>query len=161
VLHNGVLTPADRRTVAVVNCGPRAVLTSFTAAAAFGLTGWERREVHVLAPPGTAGLGRRLGFVVVLHRSRRWSAVATDPRRRLHRPAPALLIAAGSWGSPRLACGLLAAAVEDISQGAQALSEIDFARLCRRAAAPSPSRWTARCTWRLAAGGVISCARTS
>jgi hypothetical protein len=53
LLHNGPPTRAQYRHVALINFGPRAVLTSFTAAEDWGLTGWERDAVHVLAPAGT------------------------------------------------------------------------------------------------------------
>lgn len=53
VLHNGPLTRSDQIAVAVINCGPRAIVTSFTAAQLWGLRGWERDEIHVLAPAGT------------------------------------------------------------------------------------------------------------
>src|SRR5262249_6009505 len=52
VLHNG---PTDRReheAIALINCGPRSVLTSFTGAQRWGLRGWERDDIHVLAPAG-------------------------------------------------------------------------------------------------------------
>jgi hypothetical protein len=165
VLHNGSLTVGQRQRVALINCGPRAVLTSFTAARRWGLQGWSRPEIHVLAPAGT----RRPDISgLVLHRARQWRTIDVSPARRLHRLAPALVVAASSFGSPRPGCGLLAAAVQqrlvssaelrsavtaatrrrhrsalllaldDIAQGAQALSEIDFVRLCRRHALPGP-----------------------
>ncbi len=71
VLHNGPLTPEQARRVATINCGPRAVPTSFTAATAWGLTGWEREEVHVLAPGGTT---RPAISGLVLHRTRDWQS---------------------------------------------------------------------------------------
>jgi hypothetical protein len=79
-------------------------------------------------------------------------------------------VAAGSFAAPRPACGILAAAVQqrlvtverlrseldlnprlrhrrilraalaDIAQGSDALSEIDFARLCRRFGLPAPTQ---------------------
>lgn len=171
VLHNGPLTRSQRERVAVINCGPRAVLTSFSAASAWGLTGWERDEVHVLAPggatnPGIPGL--------VLHRTRDWQRADIATNRRLHRLAPALIVAAAGFRSERPGCGLLAAgvqqrlvragdlrralqaaprvrhrralmlAMQDIAQGAHALSEIDFVTLCRRFGLPTPTRQAVR-----------------
>jgi hypothetical protein len=53
VLHNGPLSPHQRWVVARVHGGPRAVLTAFTAAEAYGLRGWERKAVDLLVPNGT------------------------------------------------------------------------------------------------------------
>lgn len=167
VLHNTQLDEEDRRQVALINCGPRSLLTSFTAAAACGLVGWEQDDIHVLAPAGT----RRPDLLgLVLHRTGDWYGVQRHPLHRLHSLAPALVIAASSFAKPRPGCGLLAAAVQqrlirpaalrdavvaasrtrhrahliaaldDIAQGAQALSEIDFFRLCRKYHLPLPSR---------------------
>ncbi len=194
LLHNGEPTREQRWLVARANCGPRAVLTSFTAAEDWGLRGWEREEVHVLAPAGTARPDVR---GVVLHRTGRWSAARVVPARGLHALEPALVVAAGSFRTPRPACGLLAAAVQqrltraedlaaavtaaprarhraalhaalaDIAQGADALSEIDFGRLCRRYGLPRPTRQAVRVEpngrrryldveWRLPDGRVVA-----
>jgi len=69
VLHHGELTREQRWAVGVINCGPRAVLASFSAAESLGLTGWERDETYVLAPVGVV---RPVvpGLRVVLRRSR-------------------------------------------------------------------------------------------
>lgn len=168
VLHNGPLTRQQREAAALINCGPRSALTSFTAAARWGLRGWERDEIHVLAPGG-AQPPRLPG--IVLHRTRDWAAADIAESRRLHRLAPALLIAAASFHTSRPGCGLLAAgvqqrllraddlrvalsaapasrlrhhraltlAVDDIAQGAHALGEIDLRRLCRRYGLPLPN----------------------
>jgi hypothetical protein len=49
--------------------------------------------------------------------------------------------------SPRLRHRrILAASVDDIAQGSQALSEIDFVELCRRAELPIPNRQAVRMT---------------
>ena len=173
VLHHGELTREQRWAVGVINCGPRAVLASFSAAESLGLTGWERDETYVLAPVGVA---RPVvpGLRVVLHRSRRIGPASISPVRRCQRVAPALVLAASTFGRPRPACGLLAAgvqqrlatphdlraelvrsptvrhrrlllaAVDDIEMGAHALSEIDFARLCRRHRLPAPDQQAIR-----------------
>jgi hypothetical protein len=172
-LHNGPLSLEQRWFVARAHAGPRALLTGFTAAQAFGLTGWDRAEVDVLVPPGTR---RANGSPVPLrlHRVRHWHAVPRHPRAPVHARPDALLIAAASFDSPRPACGILAAAVQqrlvradqlraavermpkvrhrramlaalaDIAQGSQALSEIDFVRLCRRFGLPPPLRQIVR-----------------
>ena len=171
VLHNGPLTTRQQRRVALINCGPRAVLTSFTSAAEHGLQRWERREVHVLAPPGT----RRPPIPgLVLHRVGDWDEVDALGSRRLHALAPSLVLAASSFVAPDPACALLAAAVQqrltrpddlraavlaaprtrhrralllavgDVEGGAQALSEIRLGRLCRRFGLPAPRRQAIR-----------------
>ena len=171
VLHNAQLTVDQLRRAALINCGPRAVLTSFTASEERGLTGWTRKEIHVLAPAGT----RRPRIPgLVLHRVGTWDQADIAPIVRRHRLPAALVVAAGSFASPRPGCGLLAAAVQqrlalptelhlaltaaprvrhrralltavaDISQGAEALSEIDFGRLCARFGLPRPVRQSIR-----------------
>lgn len=167
VLHNGPLQADERRHVALVNCGPRAVLTAFTAAEELGLRGWEREQIHVLVPAG-ARVVRPRDPALRLHYTGDWSATPTMRARHLHQIAPALLCAAGTFAQPRPACGILAAGVQqrlvsptqllralggasrlrhhalllaaigDIAQGAEALSEIDFRRLCRRFRLPVP-----------------------
>ncbi len=194
VLHNAEPDRAQRMQIAVLNCGPRAVLTSFTAAEAWGLRDWTRSQTHVLAPAGT----RRPPIVgLILHRTTHWRRADIAAGRRLHRLAPALIVAASSFPSARPACGLLAAAVQqrlltardlrdavtvatrtrhrsallaavaDIGQGAHALSEIDFIRLCRRHGLPTPTRQAVRVEpngrrryldveWRLPDGRVVA-----
>lgn len=173
VLHNGPLTTEQRWFVARIHVGPRSILTAFTAAQAFGLSGWERDHVHVLAPLGA----RRVGGCPVpltVHRVRHWDTVRRHSGAPVHLRADALAVAAGSFDSPRPACGILAAAVQqriagagdledavrrsirvrhralllaalaDIAQGSEALSEIDFVRLCRRHELPEPVRQAVR-----------------
>jgi hypothetical protein len=173
VLHTGSLNRAEVEQVALVNCGPRAILTSFTALQSLGLSGWTRDGVHVLAPAG-ARRPVALDIPVVLHRTSALRPSDALPGRRCHRPGPAAILAASSFPSPRPGCGLLAAVVQqrlatpahlrvalaaaprtrhrasllaaigDIGMGAQALSEIDFVRLCRRHALPRPAQQSAR-----------------
>ena len=166
VLHNGPVSRAQREQAALISCGPRAAFTSFTATARWGLTGWDREQIHVLVPVGT----RRPAFPgLVLHRTIDWAGADLAPHRGLHRPAAALVLATQSLLPVRHACALLATGVQqrlvvasalhaaldplpklrhhhalrlavyDIEQGAQALSEIDFVRLCRRYRLPAPS----------------------
>jgi len=172
-LHNGPLTTEQRWFVARAHASPRAMLTAFTAAQAFGLQGWERDETHVLAPLGA----RRAGGCPVpltMHRVRNWETVRRHRGTRVHDRADALVVAAGSFDAARPACGILAAAVQqriaragdldaavrgsirlrhralllaalaDIAQGSEALSEIDFVRLCRRHGLPEPIRQVVR-----------------
>jgi hypothetical protein len=171
VLHNGPISRVQREQAALISCGPRAVLTSFTAAARWGLTGWDRDEVHVLVPAGTRPPA--LPWVVV-HRVVDWPGADIVPSRRLHRVGPAVILAAAGVEQPRYACAVVATSVQqrlvtvpvlhaaldgwpklrhcralrlalhDIGQGAQALSEIDFVRLCRRFRLPPPDHQAVR-----------------
>ena len=171
VLHNGEVDTWQRRRVALINCSGRAVLTSFTAAQEWGLVRWERPEIHVLVPPGTR---RSAAPGVIVHRVADWSCVSAHTGRRLHALAPSLVLAASSFRSVRSATGILAAAVQqrlvrtselrealraaprtrhrkalllalgDVEQGADALSEIDLGRLCRRFGLPPPTRQALR-----------------
>ena len=173
VLHNGPLSQRQRWTIARLHAGPLAILTAFTAAQAFGLRGWERETVHVLAPGGTR-LRRDCPVEVRLHLSSHWPDVPTRAGTIVHALPEALLRAAATFASARPACGILAAAVQqhltrpvalrdalaraprvrhraallaavgDIAQGSAALSEIDFVRLCRSFGLPVPERQAVR-----------------
>jgi hypothetical protein len=108
-----------------------------------------------------------------IHRVRDWHRVRTFDTHRQH-CADALLVACATLPTARSACGLLAAGVQqgiirpdelhealqrsprirrrrlllltaaDIEQGADALSEIDFVRLCRRFGLPKPKQQRVR-----------------
>lgn len=171
VLHNGPISRSEREDCALVSCGPRAVLTSLTATARWGMTGWNRDAIYVLAPAGT----REPYFPgLVMYRTVDWDAADIVPARRLHRPAGALILGTQAMPTVRAACGLLAAGVQqrlvrpeqlhaalarlpklrhqhvlrlalsDIEQGAHALSEIDFVGLCRRHGLPAPIHQSVR-----------------
>jgi hypothetical protein len=195
VLHNGPLSQRQRWTVARAHAGPAAILTAFTAAQAFGLTGWERDSVHVLGPAGTR-LRRDCPVPMTLHVAADWRRVVVHGRSVVHSLPDALLRAAATFRLARPGCGLLAAAVQqrlvgaprlraalerhvrlrhraallaavdDIAGGAQALSEIDFVRLCRRFRLPAPRQQVVRrdsagrrryldATWRRADGRLV------
>jgi hypothetical protein len=171
VRHNGKLSRAELCDVALVNCGPRAMLTSFTALERAGLKGWEREAVHVLVPRG-ARIRRAQGVPLRVHYTDSWPD-RTRPVQ-IDRVPRAAVLAAAAFSSPRPACGVLAAVVQqrlaraedlvtalqgatrtrhragllaaahDIAQGAQALSEIDFVRLCRDAGLPPPEHQAVR-----------------
>lgn len=173
VLHNGEPSQRELGQVALVVLGPRAVLTSFTALDVWGLEGWERDPIHVLVPRG-ARVARPDGLPLRIHYTDHWRPETLHNGRGLHRAAYAAVLAAASFARPRPACGLLAAVVQqrlvrstdlvdaiteaprtrhrahllaaarDIAQGAEALSEIDFARLCRSGKLPEPRRQTRR-----------------
>jgi hypothetical protein len=173
LLHNGEPSTEELREAALINLGPRAVLTAFTALEEWGLKNWERAPIHVLVPRG-ARVRRPVELTMRVHYTDRWETSPRNELRRLHRPADAAVLAASTFASARPACGILAAVVQqrlvrpsdlitavalaprvrhramllaaahDIAQGAHALSEIDFARLCRKAGLPRPSRQSIR-----------------
>jgi hypothetical protein len=134
---------------------------------------------------------------VQVHRCGDWQAVRTIARLRLHCLPDSLVVAAASFSNERPAIGLLAAAVQqrivaaaelitavttatrtrhraallralaDIGGGADALSEIDFGRLCHRFQLPQPTRQAVRvdeagrrryldAEWRLPDGRVVA-----
>ncbi|HEU5271608.1 MAG TPA: hypothetical protein VFU36_16895 [Jatrophihabitans sp.] len=174
VLHNGVLSRRQGWDAALINTGPRAILTGFTAAEYLGLTGWQRDWIDVLAPAGAALpiVGELLR--IRLHRSRLHRVSPAMAAFRCHALPGSLVVAARSFISSRPACGMFAAAVQqrlttpsallaavetaqctrhrralraalqDIAGGSQALSEIDFVRLCRRYQLPIPVRQAVR-----------------
>ena len=173
LLSNGEPTVAERRELARLNAGPHAVLAAFTAAESGGLRGWERDVVHLLVPVGT-NARRLPEIPTRIHYTANWDAGARWSQRPVQRMAPSLTLAAGTFAKPRPAIGILAAgvqqrltrprdlrsavaaaprlrhrrallmALDDIEQGAHALSEIDFARLCRRHGLPEPRRQAIR-----------------
>jgi hypothetical protein len=192
VLHNATPTLKQLHRICLLNCGPRSLLTSFTALERIGLRGWARAEVHVLAP---GGVPRPAVPGLRLHRVGTWSRVRSEGAH-LHQRADALVLAASSFARPRAAVGIIASAVQqrlvqcqrvrealmraprtrhraallravvDIGQGAEALSEIDFVRLCTRYALPRPTHQATRVIrgkrryldveWRLSDGRVVA-----
>ena len=173
LLHNGPPTVAEQRRLVLLNAGPTAALAAFTAAEDSGLRGWERDTVHVLVPGGTH-VRRLPGIPTRVHYAAEWDDEAVWTSRQRQRIAPAVTLAASTFARPRPAIGILAAAVQqrlarpadlrdaienaprlrhrhalllavaDIEMGAEALSEIDFARLCRRHGLPAPERQVVR-----------------
>jgi len=166
VLHNGPLSRPQQLRVAQVHAGPQAIFTAFTAAEILGMTGWFRDEVHLLAPAGTRiRSGCPVPLHLHLHGPAR---VRRERRRGIEALPQALVRAAATFRTPRPAAGLLAASVQqgctragelraaldaaprarhraalraavvDIEGGSEALSEIDFVRLCRRYHLPAP-----------------------
>lgn len=173
IRHNGTPCAAELRSVALITLGPRALLTSFTALESGGLRGWERPRIHVLVPRG-ARVRPAAELALRIHYTDQWGNVMSRSRAGIDDLAHAALLAAASFANARPACGILAATVQqqlvrrgdlvtaldslrrlrhhrhllaaahDIGQGAQALSEIDFARLCRRKGLPEPIRQAVR-----------------
>jgi hypothetical protein len=170
VLHRGPLATRQRRWVAVLNAGPAGALAGLTAAEGFGLAGFETQTVHVVVPHGSWVSGRLPGVKVHVSRrfalaDRHPARVL--PTVRVDR---ALVDAAAWTPNPRRAAAILIAGVQqrltvperlraeidlagairhrrlltavtyDVEGGSSALSELDFARLCRRFGLPPPVR---------------------
>ncbi len=173
-LHNGPLTPSQQRWAAALSAGPDAGLAGRTALELAGLKNWKDESVHVLAPVGTrAPALRDVPLVLHQSRTLRSHHVLESGPRRTTVPRAAV-DAAGWSRSERTAVGLLAAVVQqklatadqladalaeagpirhapvlrsavcDIAGGAQALSEIDFGRLCRDHGLGEPRRQVLR-----------------
>ena len=70
------------------------------------------------------------------------AVLAAGVQQRLVRPGDLLAAAAGNQRRPRRA--MIKATVGDIAGGAQALSELDLARLVRRHRPPEPDRQAPR-----------------
>jgi hypothetical protein len=172
-LHNGPLDDRAREWAAVLDQPGPAALAGLTAARAYGLEWSGDARVHVVVPHGTTPRGVA---GCRIHVSRRFSPsdvhpTRTPPQVRVERG----LVDAASWSvSKRVACGLLAAAVQqrlttaprlraellraglirhralllailaDIAGGAESLAEIDLSALARRAGLPPPQRQSVR-----------------
>jgi len=169
VMHNGPLSRTQRWMAAVLTAEGPAALAARTAAQAHGLVGWEVEPIHIVVRRG-AKVNAIDGFPLKVHESRRFTTADVmegrfPPRVSVERA----LVDAAAWSaSPRTACGLLAAGVQqrlttaprlrsvlelagqvrhrrlllavlgDIEGGAQAVSELDFLRFCRRHGFPRP-----------------------
>ena len=177
VLHNGPLTTLQQESLAVLAGGTLCGLAARTAAARAGLQGWqsELAVIEVVVPRGTT-YPDLASVAVKVHESRRFTvddlhASAWPPRVTVERA----LVDAATWSrKPRVACGLLAAGVQqrltttsrlvpelekagkvrhhrllmralvDIEGGAHAMSEIDFIRFCARNGLPKPRQQAVR-----------------
>ena len=173
VLNRGELTNHQRRWVAVLHAGPAAALARRSALEAAGLHGWPATATHVVVARGTR-VAPLSGVVVHESRGQLEADIdwrKSPPRSRVERAA---IDEACALREPRTACALLAAVVQqrlttaarlrttlvttprarnrkllmavlaDIEGGAQALSEIDFVALCRRAGLPPPAQQVVR-----------------
>jgi hypothetical protein len=175
VLHNGPLTRHQQLWSAVLNAGADAALAARTAVTEQGLVGWDAACIEILVPRGLC-VPSGLGLDVKVHESRRFTSADLHPGRRLPQVTMERgLIDGAAWStSPRTACGLLAAGVQqrlttvarlrhelelagkirhrrlltaaltDIEGGAQSMSEVDFVRFCQRNGMPRPVMQTVR-----------------
>ncbi|MFC8731706.1 hypothetical protein ACFT5B_04525 [Luteimicrobium sp. NPDC057192] len=194
VLHRGPLTREARCWAAVLGGGDvPAALACWTALELHGLQGWRREPIHVVVPRGDKP-ARFEWLVVHESRRHDADDVTWRDGLPAHGIERAAIDAAAWQRSWRTASGLMAAVVQqrlttpdavlgeleragrirhrrtmqlallDVVGGSQSLEEIDFARLCRRAGLPEPSRQERRrdargkvrfldVEWRLRNGG--------
>lgn len=172
--HNATLSPLQRDWAAVLSAGPTAALCGRSAAAHFGLRGWDDGSIHVLVEHGTSPAA--VPLPVKVHESRRYGPddrhpLAAPPMTPLERS----VIDAAAWtATPRSACGLVVAAVQqrlttparlqremkaigqvrhnqllnvvlaDIASDTDALATIDVTRFSRRHSLPDPLRQLVR-----------------
>jgi hypothetical protein len=168
-LQNAPLTPVQREWVAVLFPGKPAALAGLSAAAAAGLRGFVPERTHIVVAHATEV---HAPAWVKVHESRRFAPedinpAAAPPRTRAGRS----VVDAAAWSrSPRRACAILCAAVQqrlvtaeqlreelsaagrvrhvaimrqvlcDIAGGAHTLAEIDLDPLARAAGLAPPRR---------------------
>jgi len=168
----GPLSFEQRLWVAVLHCGPDALVGGLTAAGLHGLRNWERDDVSVLVPnadsfepvPGVTTFRTRRPLAILRHPS-------PLPTCALE---PAVLLWAGHEPHPRSALGVLAAVVQqrlttperlaswvevlkplrrapavrellrDLAGGSQSLAEVDVVRMCRDHGLRVPDRQVRR-----------------
>jgi hypothetical protein len=174
VLHGGEPSPEQRQWAAVLSAPKLAATSGRTAAGAYGLKAFEPDVLDLVVPVETNPVAIA---GVRWHRSERFDefeldASASPPRIRRAR---AFVDAAAWTTSPRIACALLVASVQqrlvtasmlrreilvagpirhrghllsvvtDIEGGADSLAEIDFVTLARRVGLPPPLQQSIRC----------------
>ncbi len=170
----GQLTWLQRCWLGVLHAGPRSLLGGLSAAALWGLSGWERPQITVLVEdelsfepvPGVAFFRSRRPFELLN---------AARPGMPTARLEPAVLLYAGYEAPVRAAHGVLAACVQqrlttatrlvewidslrplrrarslrgtlrDIDGGAHSVAELDVARMCRTFGLVLPDRQRPRC----------------
>lgn len=173
VTHNADLSQAQRRTVAVLEVGPRAALDGVTGLQHHGVKVDDDGLLHVIAPKGSTPRHPR---GVRVHESRRFAEqdVVLRAGVRVLQPAVAAVHAA-LWArtdreaslflllavQQRLASPaqvgaavqavqrsrrktLLLGVVADLGSGVRAMGELDFARALRRRGMPEPDRQQVR-----------------
>lgn len=168
----GPLTEEQRRWVAVLHCGPGALIGGLTALQLHGLQRWERPDVCVIVE--NADSFEPVSGVTTFRTRRPLAVLRTDGPLPLCRAEAAALLWAAHERHPRSAMGLLAATVQqglataeqllawtevlkplrrapvirellaDILGGSQSLAEVDVVRMCRVAGLQPPRRQSRR-----------------
>ena len=173
VTFTGPLTVGTRRWAAATNAGPYAILSGRTALALHGLHGWDSEQVQVVVDRGVrpAFLGFVKIHESRRHQGADATTVQGLPCHRVERAA---IDVASWCSSDRTAVGVLAAVVQqrltsptrlqeslerqgrirrrrliaatinDLAGGGQALSEIEYGRLFERWGLPRPNRQAIR-----------------
>jgi very-short-patch-repair endonuclease len=174
VTHNGPVTRAEHRWIAVLAAGDHAVLAGVSAAEVGGLRGYGDDKIHLLVPAGHRV--ETLTPDVVVHRTTRLDAADVLVSHRVPRTRMARsIVDAAQWAATDdLAQAVVAAAFQqrlvairsmeevlrrlvrarrrqlilrtarDAAGGAHSLAEIDLGRLCRRHGLPAPARQVVR-----------------
>jgi very-short-patch-repair endonuclease len=173
-LHTGDLGPAASRWYAVHEAGPRAAVDGISALQHAGLKGFEVNHVRVSIPRGAPAV-RRPGLVVRQTRRLERADVVPVGLPRVRVPVAAVRAALWAT-SDRQAATILAMVVQqrlctattigeallrvrrdrrrkllertvlDLMGGAEAMGELDVARICRRHRLPAPTRQQVRRT---------------
>lgn len=190
----GPLDFGQRLWLGVLHAGGDSLVGGLTAAAVQGLRRWEREEVTVLVPEdlkleplaGNAFVRTRRSLLAMRDRTRDLPVCRIEPAVLLYaaythsaRTAHGVLAATvqqrlttvarlGSWidrMSPLRRAGRFRDTLSDFEGGAQSMSEVDMAALCRECGLPAPRRQSRRrdssgrirftdCEW-LLPGGII------
>jgi hypothetical protein len=110
IRQTGSLSVAQRRQAALLNAGPRAALTSFTALQVRGLVGWDRPSIYLVVARGSRVIATgELDVIVLVHQV--WRPEQID-RHRCQHPQFAALLAARSFSNVELAHELLTAVID-------------------------------------------------
>jgi hypothetical protein len=174
VLHGGEISAQQGQWAAVLSAPRLAAIDGRTAARAYGLRGFDPNVLDVILAAGSKPIAMP---GVCWHRSERFDEFELDPSAsppRIKR-ARAFVDAAAWTTSPRIACALLVASVQqrlvtpsmlrreiiaagsirhcadllvvvtDIEGGADSLAEIDFIKIARRVGLPPPLQQSIRC----------------
>jgi hypothetical protein len=174
VLHSGELTSDQQIWAAVLEAGAGVAVCAATASQRYGLSGFESERVQVLVAHGTRVHQLPFVRVHVSRRYRPDRDIAPNRRLPIVSPERAFVDTAVWQPTARRAGAVLAAAVrqglttparlqptlveagtvryqrlllrllDDLAGGSQALSEVDFVRLCRRAGLPRPRQQVVR-----------------
>lgn len=169
---NGQVTTAQRRWIAVL--ATRGILAGFSALEALGLRGYRKPRIQILVPehrrvrnPPEFVEVRRTGQLdpVDVHRNgtppATWHARSVvDAAQWARNDEEACLVIAASFQQRLVAHDdvhlavarmrgvirerVIRQAADDARSGAESVSEIDFARLCRRYGLPEPTRQAIR-----------------
>ena len=165
----GALTWEQRLWAGHLHAGPSSAVAGLSATRCHGLRGWDRTYVEVMVP-WSSTVAPLDGVRFVRTRRDLQRLRGRGIRSHLLQVEPALLLRAGQEASPRTACGLVAAGVQqrltnadrllswlfllnplprsrllratlqDIAGGADSMAEIDLGSVCRRAGLRVPNR---------------------